>query len=475
MVRLNALHDKATLDTLASPIMPERAGEMSARLTSLGREMPLGLAPSPSPAGSDELELLIAYRDGFERLRGGRTGLSSEARLDIAVEAFKTMPGRVLVGGPSLTVLDEGLAVLFTEPAPEEEPIRAILPLVKGGFLTYSDDESVRRWKLSPEGEAEVEISWPISCLPLYARPNGKAVLCLENGRLNERDPGDGRMVKAWPKTPTLVSAFADARGHSLISIDEDGSAQLWDLHSREPLFSFNAPVRIHHGTFQEDGSAGVLLTQDGDLLEFKVAAGGGVKALPALGQPAVDVLCTSCGVVALDESGGLWLVEKEPVSLGGAWAGWATTGLALTDGRCMAGTASGELLLYGDEPTTPRLQRVHQDAVLALYEMEAGVLSVSADGQVSLTGLLDFGSSASRELASFAGDSVVGCHLEPGGQRLWLALEEGRVAWLDPRDGGNQGEHQLPEHRIEELRPGARPGEILILTDRGSLKRLRL
>lgn len=444
---------------------------MSVRLASFGREMPLGVAASPT-ARENGLEVLVGYRDGLEKLSGDSTATASTARTDLAVETFKVIAHRILVGGPALTVLDETLALLSTEPAPEDEPIRAIVPLAKGGFLTFSDDESVRHWSLSSDGQLEAGITWPISCLPLYARPNGKAVICLENGRLNERDPEDGRMVKAWPKTPTIVSAFADAKGHSLVSIDEDGQAQLWDLHSRELLFAFQAPVRIHHGVFQEDGSAGVLLTHDGDLLHFKVATGGSVKPLPALGQPAVDAICTSHGVLALDENGGLWLVEGEPRSLGGAWAGWATSGLALPDGSTIAGTASGELLRYA-ENGAPRMQRVHQDAVLALFELDDSVLSVSADGQVSLTALADFGNGPSKELASFAGESVVSCHLETGGQRLWLALEEGRIAWLDPRDGGNQGEHQLPEHRIEELRPGARPGEILILTDRGSLKRL--
>jgi hypothetical protein len=100
-------------------------------------------------------------------------------------------------------------------------------------------------------------------------------------------------------------------------------------------------------------------------------------------------------------------------------------------------------------------------------------VVSVAADGQLCSLRLDSFGHEQPREIASYAGDSVVGCHLESGGERLWLALEEGRIVWLDPRDGTGQGEIQLPEHRIEEIRPGARPGEILVLTDRGSLKRL--
>jgi sugar lactone lactonase YvrE len=100
-------------------------------------------------------------------------------------------------------------------------------------------------------------------------------------------------------------------------------------------------------------------------------------------------------------------------------------------------------------------------------------VLSVSADGQVRSTPLADF--AGSRRLADFAGETVIGCHLEADGERLWLALEEGRVVWMDPRDGNQQGELQLPEHRVEELRPGARPGEVMVLTDRGSLKRLSL
>jgi hypothetical protein len=440
----------------------------------------------PGSSASD-WDLLVGYRDGLERYSGGPKGLTSKSRVDLAVEVFRVIAlsggSRVLVGGTSLTVLDDALKVMSVQPAPDEEPVRGLLALSQGGFLSYSDDESVRRWKLDLRGQASVDITWPISCLPLCHRPTGKAVICLENGRLCERDPDDGRMVKSWPKSPTLVSAFADSQGHSLVTIDEEGQAQLWDLHSREPLFSFHTPVRLHHGAFQADGSAGVLLSQDGDLLEFKVAAGGSVTPTAALPQPAVDVICCGGEVVALDENGGLWSVKPTPTLIGGAWAGWATSGLALGGGQTLMGTASGELLLYpadslqrsGDAMDLPAVVRAHQDAVLALFEVSGRVVSVSADGQICSSPLAEFGDSEPREIASFAGDSVVGCHLESSGERLWLALEEGKIVWLDPRDGSNQGETQLPDHRIEEIRPGARPGEILILTDRGSLKCLKV
>jgi WD40 repeat protein len=295
---------------------------VATEFNAFGREMPLGLALLPSAAGS--LELLVAYRDGLECYSGGPKGLTSSARSALSVETFKVWDSKVLVGGTSLFVFDSGLLLLSSLPAPDDEPIRGLLPLQKSGLLSYSDDESVRHWTVNGEGTLEPTITWPISCLPIYARPNGKAVICIENGRLCERDPDDGRMVKSWAKTPTIVSAFADARGHSLVSIDEEGQGQLWDLHSREPLFAFQTPVRLHHGTFQQDGSAGVLLTQDGDLLAFKVATGGSVKPLAALATPAVDVACGSPGeVIALDENGGLWLMEDEPRELGGAWAVW--------------------------------------------------------------------------------------------------------------------------------------------------------
>lgn len=449
-----------------------------ARLTSYGREMPLGLALCP-PQGAD-WRLLVAYRDGLEMYSGDPDSLAPGARADVAVETFKLIERpegiRVLLAGASLAVLDENLALLEQAPAPEEEPIRALLPLVKGGFLSYSDDESVRHWVWDSQGAPAVDITWPVSCLPLFARPNGKAVICLENGRLCERDPQDGRMLKSWPKSPTLVSAFADARGHSLVSIDEEGQGRLWDLHSRETLFVFNTPVRLHHGVFHPDGASGALLTSDGDLLLFRLADGGSVKPLPALEQPAVDIVCGPDGrLLALDENGGIWLVGATPRQTGGAWAGWATSGLALADGRVVVGTASGELLVYSDEDDKSAVQRAHQDAVLTLFEVEGHLVSVAADGQVASCSLANFGQGQPRLLANFAGESVVGCHLETAAPRLWLALEEGRLAWLDPRDGSDQGEYQLSDHRIEELRAGARPGEILVLTDRGSLKKLQV
>ena len=76
---------------------------------------------------------------------------------------------------------------------------------------------------------------------------------------------------------------------------------------------------------------------------------------------------------------------------------------------------------------------RAHHDAVLALFEVADSVVSVAADGQLCSLRLGSFGHEQPREIASYAGDSVVGCHLESSGERLWLALEEGlkRIAAL--------------------------------------------
>jgi hypothetical protein len=442
--------------------------------------MPLGLTLYPSLEAS--LGVLVAYRDGLERYHGDSDSLNSMARIEAAVETFKVVDhpegSRVLLAGPSLLLLDETLSPLWQQPAPDEEPIRALLPLSgERGFLTYSDDETVRRWSWDEQGLPQLEASWPVGCLPVFARANGQSVLCLENGALCERQLEDGRKLKSWPVSPKLVCAFADPQGHSLVTIDEEGQGQLWDLHSREVLFVFNTPVRLHHGCFAPGGASGVLLSSDGDLLLFRLADGGSLKPLPGLDQPAVDVVVGPDNLIlALDENGGVWSVGPSPRQLGGCWAGWATSGLALSDGRVAVGTASGELLLFPLEKATPQAcQRPHQDAVLALFEVEGQLVSVAADGQVSACALDDFAHSQPRLLADFAGETVVGCALDLGGHRLWLALEEGRLSWLDPRDGSAQGDYQLSEHRIEELRPGGRPNEVLVLTDRGSLKRIQL
>jgi hypothetical protein len=430
-----------------------------------------------------ELRLVVAYRDGLEAYAGDQGGVSSRASYECAAEiaAVLAVEGRPLVvlGGTELTVLDADLRPLSSHPAPDDEPIRGIVALPAGRFVTNSDDETVRCWQLDPEGQVRVLSQWPVGCLPLLARPNGKSVLCSENGRLGERDPLTGTIVKSWPKTAPIVSAFADSGGHTAVTLDEDGRAALWDLHGRELLFAFSAPVRLHSGAFAASGAAGMLLSQDGDLLSFRVADGGKLKALPALPQPASDLAYAPSGeLIALDENGGLWGLDPDQEQarpLGGAWAGWATSGLSLEDGTSFVGTASGELLRYAAGGVASGAVRAHGDAVVGLLRAGQSLLSIAADGSLALVPLASFGSQPAQELGDYAGQAVVSYHFEQESDRLWLALEEGKVVWLDAAKGQPQGEYQFPEQRIEELRPGGRPGEVLVLTDRGSLKRLAI
>lgn len=442
--------------------------------TSLGREIPLSLSLVPGPDG--EPRVLVTYRDGLDLFGDSPSGLEKRASYHQGLECSAVLPGPdlFLAGGSSLTVLDAQLQPVASVPAPEQEPLRGLLPLSESTFLSYSDDESVRFWRLDERHQPVPSPAWPFACLPIVAPRRGRGVLCLEQGRLVEREAESGRLLKTWPKSPPMITGFGDASGHSLVTIDEAGKGHLWDQHGRERLFPFSLPMALQGGAFHAQGSWGVLWGEEGDLFRFEVAAGGVVQAAPACPQPLIGAApVASDRLLALDEVGGLWEMGQPPRPVGGTWAGWCTSLLALPQDRTLVGTAHGELLLCTSEAAPPRVIPVHRDAVLALFLWRSQVLSVAADSQVCL---LDLDSpEAAREVFSFAGETVVDCLIEEDGTRLWLALEEGKIVALDPHRAALVGEVQLPEHRIEEIRPGGRPGQILVLTDRGSAKRVAL
>ena len=451
----------------------------SGQLLTLGREMPLGLELFEK--SSEAIKVLVSFRDGIEVFGGTFEALEIQDRIDLSLEVAKLLPRSddgpqlTVAGGQTLWLLDARLEILAGVPAPEGESVRGIVPLNPQSFLSLSDDGVVRFWTVDSSSELCHESSWSVECVPLFARPGGKSVVCIEVGRLCERDPKNGMLLKSWPKAAPVVSGFRDEKCHTMVTIDEDGQASLWDLHSREQILAFDTPHRLASGHFQSSGVGGVLIGQEGEMLAFRTVGGDLMTEIGPLSVPATDSLSVDGKTIALDENGTLWVVGDEPKVIGGSWAGWSTCGLALPDGRTMVGTATGELLSFatqGDGP--PQCRRLHSDAVVAIFELRGEVISIAADGQILSLPAADFLQSEVTELANFGGHSVVSCHIDSDGKRLWLALEEGKIAWIDPTDGRTLGEFEFPEHRIEEIRPGSCSGEILVLTDRGSLKVLR-
>ncbi len=450
-----------------------------AQLLTLGREMPLGIALLEKDA--EGIELLVSFRDGLEVFKGTANSVTSVRQVDLNLEVTRLLPRGpdgsqlLIAGGQNLCLLDRNLAILSSVPAPMGESVRGVVALSPQSFLTLSDDEVVRFWAIGSDSALSHESSWSVDCVPLFARPGGKSVVCVEVGRLCERDPKNGMLLKSWPKSTPVVSAFRDNECHTMVTIDENGQAALWDLHSREQILAFDTSHRLASGHFQSNGVGGVLLDQEGELLKFRTVGDDLISGIGPLSVPATDVLSLGSDTLALDENGTLWVVDDEPRAIGGSWAGWSTCGLALSDGRTLVGTATGELLSYSTQNSqAPQCRRLHSDAIVAIFELEGTVISVSADGQILSLSASDVLHSPVKELANYHGHSVVSCLIDSDCRRLWLALEEGKIVWINPREGQTLGEYEFPEHRIEEIRRGSSPDEILVLTDRGSLKVLR-
>lgn len=406
--------------------------------------------------------LLAAFADGVELFSSdcGDSLASFSDTLEAAAPAFSG----VVLGGSKLIYLDPELNEISRVPAPEDEPIRALLDLGQNRLLTLSDDESVRLWTLEEE-QLVLARQWPVGCVPLAAK--GKAVLCLERGRLQERDPLSGTILKTWKHKQEIATASVDAQAQGAIVVDSAGAASYWDLAGRECVFSFDCPFRVNSGTLAAGATRGWLLGADGELASFRVVEGGSVHPASDL-PPLVSVCLNDENSFALDENGGIWNLGTSE-RIGGSWAGWATSSLGLTDGRILVGTANGEILAY--QGGASQSWQPHQDAILGLLEHGGDVWSVGADSRVVRypAAALDQG----HELHNFLGEAVISALLARDGSLLWLALEEGRVAWLDPLEGRLLGEHRFPEHCLEEIRPGAEPNQLLVLTDKGSVKLL--
>lgn len=432
-------------------------------MRALGRETPLSLTVVSKP--EQELKVAVAFADGIELLGGGEQSLCTIGAHNLALECLTRLPAGFLAGGSQLSLLDEELEIRSRVESPDAEPIRAILPLSADRFLTLSDDETVRLWTFQEESQLALARQWPVGCTPLFARTGGKSVTCVERGRLQDRDPLTGTILRTWKHKGTVVSAFSDG-GDCAVTVDDQGLAWVWDLHSREQLFALDWP-EIAHGAMRATG--GVVLNSSGEVATFRMVDGGSVEPLGEELPPMVDVAYADSLVLGLDENGGLWSLSEEPHRLGGSWAGWSTAALAQSS-RALVGTASGEILSY-PLSSGPALEQVkpHQDAVLELLECGEDLLSVGADGRVFRypQGQLD----SPQEIGSFLGEAVVACRLSRDGTRLWVALEEGHLSWLDPRTGEETGDYTFDEHRIEEIRPGANRCQLVLLTDKGSAK----
>ena len=436
---------------------------------SLGRESPHRLQHRHN-------DLLVFYRDAvalFAKKNEGDYTLKSERVTSCEAGALLSPERLVISNGPDLSLLGPNLEPL-TEAAGLGEDIVELIALDNGRFLTQDEGGATACWELSEDDQLALIAQWPIECTPLFPSKDGKSVVCAERGRVQERDGRTGTVLHSWPKTAGAVWGICEPNRYQGLTIDESGTCWVWDLASREALFALDLSFAAVRACFREDGTAGAVLGQSGEVAHFKVVMGGACTEFSSPSVPLVSLTFTGPQLVGLDENGGLWeLGEDEPKAVGGSWADWATCCCFCPPDRIYIGTATGSLETF--HPDGRRLAaslQIHQDAVVGLEPVGGRLLSLGADATVCRIENPGRDSATATEIAEYPGQSVVShaFHTESG--TLWMGLEDGLGVALTP--DGKDRQIQLAGRRVEEIQ-SAGADAALVLTDRGSVRYLRV
>lgn len=415
--------------------------------------------------------LLVAYGDGLVTYGEADGSLTRVEQRRFPCQACCVLQSAIITAGEGTLRLFDGELKLLCEQSsncPEE-----IVDLVDGGggrFLAVSETQEVFSWQLDGN-QLELTGKWMVECTPLFSKGPNKPVLCEERGRLQERDVKTGTVLKTWSGLSNIVWGTVDREDGQALVIDQNGTGTVLDLLGGEPLFVLDCPFPLRSGCFAPGGLGGAVLGTEGEAATFRVTQGGETTLLETPESPLVAICYHQGALHGLDDNGGLWSLVEELEFMGGEWAGWATTGLRLESGQILLGTAGGTVEAFAEsgERCRPSVQ-LHHDAVLALEKWGPGVVSVGADASVChLT--TEAGAWQRKTLATYPGRSVVDSALCAESGRMWLALDEGLLAWFKLEKPEERDEIELPGRRIEELRT-AGPGSVIILTDRGSVRR---
>lgn len=449
---------------------------MTLTLTSLGRETPYFLQTTQD-------SLIVAYHDALSVYAPKSDALFElQAESLNCTEACSILSGdgpdwqAVVSEGKVLRFYDHQLQSLQTVDTGQEEDITNLLGLNQNSFLAVNDASEVVYWARTEDQTFAALSQWVVECVPLFPKGGGKTVICTERGRIQERDAKTGTVLATWPASALADWGISDPSGHHALTLNGKGEACMWDMSSRELLFGLNVDFPVSRATFEAGGLGGALLGANGECASFKLVDGGDTTGVEGPESPLVSLSYQQSELLGIDENGGLWSLTKEgPVFKGGTWAGWATCSCFLGPDRILVGTATGSLEAFNEAGlrTLGGLQ-LHHDAIVALEPWEEDLISVGADGSIVRVSHL-LGESPSWEtLADFDGRSVVGHSLCRQSGLLWIGLEEGFVTWLSLSGAEQTGEFQLQACRVEEIR-SAGPGSAMVLTDRGSVKHLRI
>lgn len=432
--------------------------------THLGRETPYGIR-------TVENDLLVFYRDAI--VRYGKDG-EALAEQTIASQAAALLPdGELVVGsGSGLSLFGRDLQTHRTLTSGLPEDVIDLIEVTADSFVSLDEAGQTLFWQREDERFSPVG-QWPVECTPLFAISNGKSIVCAERGRLQERDPKTGTLLKSWPGKTTAVWGTAEPSGFQALTIGENGDCSVWDLSSREVLFGLALDFQAVRGCFSQDGMVGAVLGLDGEVARFKTVDGGMATVLTAPEVPLVALVYRDRQLTGIDENGGIWaLGDEQPAALGGDWAGWATCSVFRAPNQVFVGTGTGSLETFqtDGQRLQPSLQ-LHQDAVVGLEVWGRDLLSVGADGSVKRVENPGTESASVLTLVEFPGQSVVGYALCPESNWLWIGLEDGQVEWLSPE--GKSGSLKIEGRRLEEIR-SAGSGRALVLTDQGSVRYLQ-
>lgn len=448
---------------------------MTASVQTMGRETPYKLNYIASTQ-----QLLVVYADAAMLYQRDENLYQPVGQAEQPSLAAELLPGRegdwklILAGAGSLTLLDHHLNTLHSVVSDDEEDTQALLALREDSFLSTSETSAVSCWAVPPSEAPAAAYRWPVECQPLWAANSGKVVVCAERGRLQDRDPLNGTVLRTWPKSAPIHWAAGDEQEQHLLAVDETGRAWMWDRSSRECLFSLDSDFSVSRGIFSSTGLSGALLGTEGEVATFRVVEGGSTTSVPTPDSAIVALTYADSTLIGLDENGGLWSLDQgQPQRVGGEWAGWATSTLSLSDSSLLIGTANGTVEQFQDSKHMTSTQ-VHHDAVIGLEAHDNSILSIGADAVVAKLSQKDGQLVLEQTVYESPGRFVVDYLYFAHSRTLCLALDEGLLTWFQVDVPEEKEELQLEERRVEELNP-AGPGSILVLTDRGSVRRVKL
>ena len=137
--------------------------------------------------------------------------------------------------------------------------VTAVQVVADGSWWSASQDGTVQHWAADGKSLAKVELEGEGAQAVAMVLAGGQAILAVADGTVRWIDLATGKETKRWKGHGSPVLAVvADEAGAFVASLEEGGTAIVWNVATGEPL---------HHWVVHEKGAAALLHMGDGVLV----------------------------------------------------------------------------------------------------------------------------------------------------------------------------------------------------------------